>query len=101
MVLSVYVNRTQWKDKSYGTKEKPVPAFLHRIISGDDIEKRNARALKRDSLLPGGRYADFYLPHHAVQRMRNTPDSINFKFAEYYLRYLLPGDEFDRLFGDD
>ena len=31
MVLSVYVNRKQWKDKSYGTIEKPMPVFLHRI----------------------------------------------------------------------
>ena len=48
MVLSVYVNRKQWKDKSYGTKEKPMPVFLHRIISGDDIEERNKFALWRD-----------------------------------------------------
>ena len=98
MVLSVYVNRKQWKDKSYGTKEKPMPVFLHRIISGDDIEERNKHALWRDSLQPGGRFVDFYLPPHAVQRMRNTPDSVNYKFAEYYLRYLLPEDEFERLF---
>ena len=98
MVLSVYVNRKQWKDKSYGTKEKPMPVFLHRIISGDDIEERNKFALWRDSLQPGGRFVDSYLPPHAVQRMRNTPDSVNYKFAEYYLRYLLPEDEFERLF---
>ena len=98
MVLSVYVNRKQWKDKSYGTIEKPMPVFLHRIISGDDIEERNKFALWRDSLQPGGRFVDFYLPPKAVQRMRNTPDSVNYKFAEYYLRYLLPEDEFERLF---
>ena len=98
MVLSVYVNRKQWKDKSYGTKEKPMPVFLHRIISGDDIEERNKHALWRDSLQPGGDFVDFYLPPKAVQRMRNTPDSVNYKFAEYYLRYLLPEDEFERLF---
>ena len=98
MVLSVYVNRKQWKDKSYGTKEKPMPVFLHRIISGDDIEERNKHALWRDSLQPGGDFLDFYLPPKAVQRMRNTPDSVNYKFAEYYLRYLLPEDEFERLF---
>jgi len=98
MVLSVYVNRKQWKDKSYGTKEKPMPVFLHRIISGDDIEERNKNALWRDSLQPGGDFLDFYLPPKAVQRMRNTPDSVNYKFAEYYLRYLLPEDEFERLF---
>ena len=101
MVLSVYVNRKQWKDKSYGTIEKPMPVFLHRIISGDDIEERNKLALWRDSLQPGGRFVDFYLPPKAVQRMRNTPDSVNYKFAEYYLRYLLPEDEFERLFEDE
>ena len=98
MVLSVYVNRKQWKDKSYGTKEKPMPVFLHRIISGDDIEERNKNALRQDSLFPGGIMVYFYLPPKAVQRMRNTPDSVNYKFAEYYLRYLLPEDEFERLF---
>ena len=101
MVLSVYVNRKQWKDKSYGTKEKPMPVFLHRIISGDGIEERNKHALWRDSLQPGGDFVDFYLPPKAVQRMRNTPDSVNYKFAEYYLRYLLPEDEFERLFEEE
>ena len=101
MVLSVYVNRKQWKDKSYGTKEKPMPVFLHRIISGDNIEERNKFALWRDSLQPGGDFVDRYLPPKAVQRMRNTPDSVNYKFAEYYLRYLLPEDEFERLFEEE
>ena len=101
MVLSVYVNRKQWRDKSYGTKEKPMPVFLHRIISGDDIEERNKNALRQDSLFPGEIMIDFYLPPKAVQCMRNTPDSVNYKFAEYYLRYLLPEDEFERLFEEE
>ena len=101
MVLSVYVNRKQWKDKSYGTIEKPMPVFLHRIISGDDIEERNKNALRKDRRFPGEIMIDFYLPPKAVQRMRNTPDSVNYKFAEYYLRYLLPEDEFERLFEDE
>ena len=101
MVLSVYVNRKQWKDKSYGTKEKPMPFFLHRIISGDDIEERNKNALRQDSLFPGEIMVYFFLPPKAVQRMRNTPDSVNYKFAEYYLRYLLPEDEFERLFEEE
>ena len=101
MVLSVYVNRKQWKDKSYGTKEKPMPVFLHRIISGDDIEERNKKALRQDSLFPGEIMVDFYLPPKAVQRMRNTPDSVNYKFVEYYLCYLLPEDEFERLFEEE
>ena len=98
MNLSVYVNRKQWKDNSYGTKEKPVPVFLHRIISGDNIEQRNVIAWKRDSLYPKGHFEYHYLPPHAVKRMRNTPDSVNRKFAGYYLRYVLPEEEFDRLF---
>ena len=101
MVLSVYVNRKQWKDKSYGTIEKPMPVFLHRIISGDDIEERNKNALRQDRRFPGEIMVDFYLPPKAVQRMRNTPDSVNYKFAEYYLRYLLPEDEFERLFEEE
>ena len=101
MVLSVYVNRKQWKDKSYGTKEKPMPVFVHRIISGDDIEERNKNALRKDRRFPGEIMIDFYLPPKAVQRMRNTPDSVNYKFAEYYLRYLLPEDEFERLFEEE
>ena len=101
MVLSVYVNRKQWKDKSYGTIEKPMPVFLHRIISGDDIEERNKNALRKDRRFPGEIMIDFYLPPKAVQRMRNTPDSVNYKFAEYYLRYLLPDDDFDRLFEEE
>jgi len=101
MVLSVYVNRKQWKDKSYGTIEKPMPVFLHRIISGDDIEERNKNALRKDRRFPGEIMIDFYLPPKAVQRMRNTPDSVNYKFAEYYLRYLLPDDEFERLFEEE
>ena len=101
MVLSVYVNRKQWKDKSYGTIEKPMPVFLHRIISGDDIEERNKNALRQDSLFPGEIMVYFYLPPKAVQRMRNTPDSVNYKFAEYYLLYLLPEDEFERLFEEE
>ena len=101
MVLSVYVNRKQWKDKSYGTIEKPMPVFLHRIISGDDIEERNKNSLRKDRRCPGEIMIDFYLPPKAVQRMRNTPDSVNYKFAEYYLRYLLPEDEFERLFEEE
>ena len=101
MVLSVYVNRKQWKDKSYGTIEKPMPVFLHRIISGDGIEERNKNALRKDRRFPGEIMIDFYLPPKAVQRMRNTPDSVNYKFAEYYLRYLLPDDEFERLYEEE
>ena len=98
MVVSVYVNRTQWRDKSYGTKAKPVPVFLHRIVSGDDIEHRNAETWKQDSLYPDGKFLQHYLPPAAVKRVRQTPDSINKTYAGYYLRYMLPEDEFKRLY---
>lgn len=98
MVISAYVNRVQWRDKSYGSKAKPVPVFLHRIISGDDIERRNAETWKQDRLHPDGQFLQHYLPPAAVKRMRTTPDSINKKYAGYYLRYMLPEDEFDRLY---
>ena len=98
MVVSVYVNRTQWRDKSYGSKAKPVPVFLHRIVSGDDIERRNAETWKQDSLYPDGKFLQHYLPPAAIKRVRQTPDSINKKYAGYYLRYMLPEDEFERLY---
>ena len=82
-------------------KKSQCQFFLHRIISGDDIEERNKNALRQDSLFPGEIMVYFYLPPKAVQRMRNTPDSVNYKFAEYYLRYLLPEDEFERLFEEE
>ena len=83
MVLSVYVNRKQWKD-NHMDKRKTYASFLHRIISGDDIEERNKHALWRDSLQPGGRFVDFYLPPKAVQRMRNnTRTLLTISFAEY------------------
>ena len=39
-----------------------MPVFLHRIISGDDIEERNKHALWRDNLQPGGDFVDFLSP---------------------------------------
>ena len=64
--------------------------FLHRIVSGDDIERRNAETWKQDSLDPKGKFLRHYLPPAAVKRVRQTPDSINKTYAGYYLRYMLP-----------
>ena len=99
MVLCVYVNRVQWHDKSYGTKANPMPVFLHRFVSGDKIDERNKELMIIDSIYPNEDHLFYdYLSPRTVRRMRNTPDSINRKYAEYYLRYILPKDEFKRLF---
>ena len=45
MTVSVYVNRLQWKDPSYGTKVKPVPVFMNRSVSGDVMDIENKKAL--------------------------------------------------------
>ena len=99
MVLCVYVNRIQWHDKSYGTKANPMPVFLHRFVSGDKIDERNKELMYIDSIYPNEDHLFYdYLSPRTVRRMRNTPDSINRKYVEYYLRYILPKDEFKRLF---
>lgn len=99
MVLCVYVNRIQWYDKSYGTKANPMPVFLHRFVSGDKIDERNKDLMYIDSIYPNEDHLFYdYLSPRTVRRMRNTPDSINRKYVEYYLRYILPKDEFKRLF---
>ena len=99
MVLCVYVNRIQWHDKSYGTKANPMPVFLHRFVSGDKIDERNKDLMYIDSIYPNEDHLFYdYLSPRTVRRMRNTPDSINRKYVEYYLRYILPKDEFKCLF---
>ena len=98
LIMSVSVNRKQWHDPSYGTKENPVPAFMRHIISGDQIDKKTELALHRPPPSPGTFYMYDYLSPDVVTCIRNVPDSINILYAGYYLRYILPKDEFERLF---
>ena len=74
--FSAYVNRQQWQDSTYGTKENPVPIFFKRALSWPE------------SL--GG--MDDYI---------TIKPSVNKKFVELYLAHELSSKEFNRLYGED
>ena len=73
---SAYVNRQQWQDPTYGTKDNPVPIFFKRSLSGH--EKL-------------GGMDDFI----------TIKPSVNKKFVELYLAHELSSKEFNRLYGED
>lgn len=74
--FSAYVNRQQWQDPTYGTKDNPVPIFFKRSLAGH--EKL------------GG--MDDYV---------TIKPSVNKKFVELYLAHELSSKEFERLYGED
>ena len=74
--FSAYVNRQQWQDPTYGTKDNPVPIFFKRSLSGH--EKL-------------GGMDDFI----------TIKPSVNKKFVELYLAHELSSKEFNRLYGKD
>ena len=74
--FSAYVNRQQWQDPTYGTKDNPVPIFFKRSLSGH--EKL-------------GGMDDFI----------TIKPSVNKKFVELYLAHELSSKEFNRLYGAD
>ena len=74
--FSAYVNRQQWHDPSYGTKENPVPIFFKRALSWPE------------SL--GG-----------MEAWETIKPSVNKKFVELYLAHELSSKEFNRLYGED
>ena len=74
--FSAYVNRQQWLDPTYGTKDNPVPIFFKRSLSGH--EKL-------------GGMDDFI----------TIKPSVNKKFIELYLAHELSSKEFNRLYGED
>ena len=74
--FSAYVNRQQWQDSTYGTKENPVPIFFKRALSWPE------------SL--GG-----------VDDFITIKPSVNKKFVELYLAHELSSKEFNRLYGED
>lgn len=101
MEISVYVNRTQWNDKSYGTKENPMPVFVNRFVSGDVIELENEKGKAfNESLPPGSKFARAeILPDDIIYKLRNAIPQTELKlYVENYLRYILPKKEFKRLF---
>lgn len=74
--FSAYVNRQQWLDPTYGTKDNPVPIFFKRSLSG------------HENL---GGMDDFI----------TIKPSVNKKFVELYLAHELSSKEFNRLYGAD
>ena len=74
--FSAYVNRQQWQDPTYGTKENPVPIFFKRALSWPE------------SL--GG-----------MDDLITIKPSVNKKFVELYLAHELSSKEFNRLYGED
>ena len=73
--FSAYVNRQQWLDPTYGTKDNPVPIFFRRALSGHET-------LDMDE-------------HITIK------PSVNKKFVELYLAHELSSKEFNRLYGED
>ena len=73
--FSAYVNRQQWLDPTYGTKDNPVPIFFKRALSGHET-------LDMDE-------------HITIK------PSVNKKFVELYLAHELSSKEFNRLYGAD
>ena len=73
--FSAYVNRQQWLDPTYGTKDNPVPIFFKRALSGHET-------LDMDE-------------HITIK------PSVNKKFVELYLAHELSSKEFNRLYGED
>ena len=74
--FSAYVNRQQWQDPTYGTKENPVPIFFKRALSWPE------------SL--GG-----------MDDLITVKPSVNKKLVELYLAHELSSKEFNRLYGED
>ena len=73
--FSAYVNRQQWQDPTYGTKDNPVPIFFKRALSGHET-------LDMDDFI-------------------TIKPSVNKKFVELYLAHELSSKEFNRLYGED
>ena len=74
--ISAYINKTQWQDPMYGTKDNPMPIFFKRALSGFEC---------------AGGMEDFIYIKPSVYK----------KFVELYLAHGLELEEFDRLYGAD
>ena len=74
--ISAYINKTQWQDPTYGTKDNPMPIFFKRALSGFEC---------------AGGVEDYIYIKTSVYK----------KFVELYLAHGLEPEEFDRLYGAD
>ena len=74
--ISAYINKTQWQDPTYGTKNNPMPIFFKKCLTGME-----SCASQTDLL--------------------TIKPSVYKKFVELYLAHGLEPEEFDRLYGAD
>ena len=74
--ISAYINKTQWQDPTYGTKDNPMPIFFKKSLTGME-----SCASETDLL--------------------TIKPSVYKKFVELYLAHGLEPEEFDRLYGAD
>ena len=74
--ISAYINKTQWQDPTYGTKDNPMPIFFKRALSGFEC---------------AGGVEDYIYIKPSVYK----------KFVELYFAHGLEPEEFDRLYGAD
>ena len=74
--ISAYINKTQWQDPTYGTKDNPMPIFFKKSLTGME-----SCASETDRL--------------------TIKPSVYKKFVELYLAHGLEPEEFDRLYGAD
>ena len=74
--ISAYINKTQWQDPTYGTKDNPMPIFFKKSLTGLEF-----CASETDLL--------------------TIKPSVYKKFVELYLAHGLEPEEFDRLYGAD
>ena len=74
MIISAHVNRIQWNDSSYGTKENPMPIFWKRTLSDYNSE---------------------------MEYVATVSDEVNKIFVREYLSRFLPKKEFKRLYEKD
>ena len=72
--ISAYINKTQWQDPTYGTKDNPMPIFFKKSLTGME-----SCASETDLL--------------------TIKPSVYKKFVELYLAHGLEPEEFDRLYG--
>ena len=74
--ISAYINKTQWQDPTYGTKDNPMPIFFKKSLTGMESCASETYLL-------------------------TIKPSVYKKFVELYLAHGLEPEEFDRLYGAD
>ena len=100
MTISVYANRLQWEDPTYGTKINPMPVFMNRIVSGDVMEEENRKAQHFNkqwanrSIVP-----QQIIPPDVRTVLLNDISREHLQlYVKQYLGHVLPKEEFKRLF---